>query len=88
MATLYCYIDNVMVNSFTLCFIMVILIFACLCGALFFFVQNTVIDLAVLEQYNPGKPTIVLDDKGDEWARFSLDKRLPISIKNMSPYLM
>jgi len=57
-------------------------------GALFFFVHNTVIDLSVLEQYNPGKPTILLDDQGIEWARFALDRRLPISLQQMSPHLI
>ncbi len=69
-------------------FIILILISACCASTIFFFVHNTVIDLSVLEHYNPGKPTIVLDDQGNEWARFSFDKRTPISIKHMSPYVM
>lgn len=64
------------------------LLFSCLMGSFFFFVQNTVIDLSVLEQYNPGKPTVLLDDQGNEWARFALDRRLPISLQQMSPHLI
>ena len=65
-----------------------VFILACGVSALFFFVHNTIIDVSVLEHYNPGKPTIVLDDQGNEWARFSFDKRTPISIKQMSPHLV
>jgi len=40
-----------------------------------------VVDLSALERYNPGRPTIVLDDAGKEWTRFQLDRREPVSIE-------
>jgi penicillin-binding protein 1A len=57
-------------------------------GMAFFIVNNKVVDLSVLENYNPGKPTILLDDEGKEWARFQLDRREPISIGRMPKHLI
>ena len=37
----------------------------------------------MLEHYNPGKPSILLDDEGNEWARFRLDKREVIKLKQI-----
>jgi len=48
-------------------------------GGLFFILHNKVVDFSALEHYNPGRPSILLDDEGNEWARFELDKREPIS---------
>ena len=42
----------------------------------------------VLEQYNPGRPTIVLDDQGNEWTRFQLDRREPISLSCLPEHLI
>lgn len=49
-------------------------------GATFFAFQYDWIDFSILEHYQPGKPSIVLDDEGKEWARFALDRREPINI--------
>ena len=49
---------------------------------------NTWIDFAPLEHYKPGKPTIVLDDTGVEWARFELDKRKPIQLDAVPEHLI
>ncbi|MGZ6251132.1 MAG: transglycosylase domain-containing protein [Candidatus Chromulinivorax sp.] len=61
-----------------------ILFFACITGAIFFMLANKCIDFSVLENYSPGKPSIVLDDTGKEWARFALDKRKFVSLDQMS----
>ncbi len=42
----------------------------------------------MLEHYNPGKPSLVLDDQGKELARFQLDRREPIKLEQMPPYLI
>jgi len=57
-------------------------------GALFFILSNKVIDFSPLEQYNPGRPTVLLDDEGAEWARFQLDKREPVSLDKMPQHLI
>lgn len=41
--------------------------------------NNHSIDFSILERYDPGMPTILLDDQGKEWARFQLDRRDPVS---------
>src|SRR5438045_1066882 len=57
-------------------------------GAFFYILHNQCIDFSVLENYNPGKPTILLDDEGNEWARFQLDRREPITLSQMPPHLI
>lgn len=57
-------------------------------GFLFFLFRHPVVDFSVLERYDPGKPSILLDEKGREWARFQFDKREPISINQMPPHLL
>lgn len=47
-------------------------------GALFFVVHNHTIDFSILSQYNTGRPSILLDDAGNEWGRFQLDRRDPV----------
>ncbi len=38
------------------------------------------VDFSALANYNPGQPSIVLDDEGVEWTRFELDRREPVSL--------
>jgi len=57
-------------------------------GSLFFVAHNKGVDFSVLEHYNPGRPSIVLDDEGNEWARFELDRREPIAYKNFPKHLV
>ena len=58
------------------------------CGAFFWLVNHKTVDFSILENYNPGKPSILLDDEGNEWARFELDKREPISLHQMPKHLI
>jgi penicillin-binding protein 1A len=46
-----------------------------------FVVHHQVIDLSALANYNAGKASILLDDEGNEWGRFELDRRafIPLS---------
>lgn len=69
-------------------FIILVLILTCVLGSFFFITHARVIDFSILEHYNPGKPSIVLDDEGNEWARFQLDKREPITLAQMPPHLI
>jgi penicillin-binding protein 1A len=58
------------------------------CGAFFYILHNHTIDFSPLEHYNPGKASILLDDEGNEWARFQLDKREPVTLAQMPPHLI
>src|SRR6266446_5706936 len=63
--------------------------FIALCsGALFYIIHFEKIDFSVLERYDAGKPSLVLDDEGNEWARFQLDRRKPITLDNMPQHLI
>jgi len=57
-------------------------------GAIFFICSHHWIDFSILEHYNPGRPSIVLDDEGKEWARFQLDRREPIPLERMPAHLI
>ncbi|KKP36172.1 MAG: Penicillin-binding protein, 1A family [candidate division TM6 bacterium GW2011_GWF2_32_72] len=46
------------------------------------------IDFSVLENYDPGQPSLLLDDEGKEWGRFQLDKRDPVSIDQIPKHLI
>ncbi len=62
--------------------------FAVLAALLMFVGQHMLVDLTVLERYDPGKPTVLLDDTGAVWATFALDKREPIDINHVPSYLI
>lgn len=64
-------------------FIFLVLIGSTLLGSLFFLTHYPLIDFSALEHYNPGKPSIVYDENGEEWARFQLDKREIISLNEI-----
>lgn len=57
-------------------------------GAFFFVAHYHVVDLSVLECYDPGKPSILLDCNGIEWGRFQRDKRKPIPLNQMPAHLI
>lgn len=64
-------------------------LFGCLLiGGAAYISHNHIIDFAPLEHYNPGKPTILLDDQGNEWARFELDRRDPIPYEAIPKHLV
>jgi penicillin-binding protein 1A len=46
------------------------------------------VDFSVLEHYQPGKPSLLLDDEGKEWARFQLERHQPISLNAMPLHLI
>lgn len=57
-------------------------------GSFFFIIHNQCIDLSVLARYKPGIPSIVLDDEGNEWTRFQLDRREPITYDKIPSQLI
>lgn len=59
------------IRTVLLLFILSICIIA---GAFVNLWNNQKVDFSILE-YSPGKPSILLDDEGKEWARFELDRR-------------
>nr|MBA2307216.1 transglycosylase domain-containing protein [Candidatus Dependentiae bacterium] len=56
--------------------------------ALFYVAEQPWVDFSVLEYYNPGKPSLLLDDEGNEWGRFQLDKREIISLDQIPKHLI
>ncbi len=57
-------------------------------GGSFYLLTNHWVDVSVLEHYEPGRASVVLDCKGKEWARFQLDRRDPVSISKMPSHLI
>jgi penicillin-binding protein 1A len=68
--------------------IIVLCFFSACLGTLFFVSHMHIIDFSVLENDKHGKPSIVLDDDGSEWARFSYDKREPVDISKIPQHLI
>jgi penicillin-binding protein 1A len=69
-------------------FIACFLGFAFLGGVIFFFLHTNVVDFSHLERYKTAKPSIVLDDRGVEWARFQLDKREIVNLASVPAHVI
>jgi penicillin-binding protein 1A len=65
-----------------------LLLFCFLLGVMVYFFHQEPIDLTVLERYAPAKPTILLDDQGQEWARFEFDARQYKTLKEFPQILI
>ena len=72
----------------TVIFSIIFAILAFSSGALFFLVNYPVIDLEQQRITAHALPTIVLDDAGNEWTRFQLDRREPIPLKRIPQNLI
>lgn len=59
--------------------IMLILLGCMACGAVTFLAQKDWVDFSKLDVGNVARPSVLLDDEGEELARFQLDKRTPVS---------
>src|SRR3989344_6282798 len=57
-------------------------------GGVFFLIPHNWIDVSALEQYDPGRQTIVLDAQGNEWTRFALDRREPIALNKLPNHVI
>lgn len=69
-------------------FNILILGIVCVIGGVFFITHHHTIDFSVLEHYSSRRPSVVLDDTGEEWARFQLDRREPITLSQMPKHLI
>ncbi len=69
-------------------FIFIFLLICLILGIIANIFNNRVVDFSVLENYNPGKPSILLDDEGNEWARFELDKRELVNFDQFPKHLI
>jgi penicillin-binding protein 1A len=56
-------------------------LFACI-GNRFF------VDFSALEQYQAGRPSVVLDKDGNQWCTFQLDRRNPVALTKISPLVI
>ena len=65
-----------------------ILFFACCAGAFVFIMHSRSVDFSILENYNPGQPSILLDDQGRQWGKFQLDRRKFVSLELMPQSLL
>ena len=59
-----------------------------LTGALFFIFTHVTVDFSTLENYDPGKYSVVLDAQGDELTRFQFDRREPVALDALSPLII
>lgn len=41
---------------------------------------HTQVDVVALVHYDPGTPSVLLDDQGEVWAQFAIDRREPVTI--------
>lgn len=69
-------------------FITFIFVASFLIGAFFYLFEKTDVDFSSLQNYDPGKPSIVLDDTGKEFCRFELDRRAPVTFEKLPPILV
>jgi penicillin-binding protein 1A len=68
--------------------IVVVLTGAFAWGALFFVMHNHVIDFSILSHYNHTQPSFLLDDEGNKWAKFQLDRRDPVDDERVPQHLV
>lgn len=57
-------------------------------GAWLFVVHDFVFDFSPVAHYQPGRPSIVFDDAGNEWTRFGRDKREPVALDELPSHLI
>ncbi len=59
-----------------------------LLGAFFAVFESKEIDLVTFQQQAKTQPSVILDDQGNELARFALDKKEPITIDQIPPVVI
>jgi len=69
-------------NRYIILFIILVLSF--FGGAAIFIFHHEIVDFSTLENYDPGLPSILLDDAGQEWARFQIDRRQFVPLRTIS----
>ncbi len=73
---------------FTIFGIMTLFIAALFIGICCSLVHQQRVDFSVFDTYDTGKPSILLDDAGHEWARFELDVRHPILLGDVPVHVI
>jgi penicillin-binding protein 1A len=68
--------------------ISILLLIATVTGIGVYVANHRCVDFSALEHYDRGTPTILLDDEGNEWARFQFDRREPITYAAMPEHLI
>ena len=58
---------------------------AFLLGMFAFIGNRFLVDFSALEQYQPGRPSVVLDMQGNQWCTFQLDRRNPVALATIAP---
>lgn len=66
----------------------IFLSFSFVCGIVLYVMTHQIVDFSVLENYNPKKASILLDDQGQEWARFAYEQRKYVPLSAMPPMLI
>lgn len=69
-------------------FVVLCIIIGLISGAGSYLITHRWIDLSALERASRGRPTVLLDDEGNEWARFQLDRRDPIPLAAVPQHLV
>ncbi|HSW76187.1 MAG TPA: PBP1A family penicillin-binding protein [Candidatus Saccharimonadales bacterium] len=57
-------------------------------GFVCFFLHNHTVDFSALQQDMAGKPSILLDQHGQQWGRFQSDKRKYVLLESMPQHLI
>lgn len=57
-------------------------------GSFFYLFEKDWIDFSSLECFANSEPSIIFDDNGNEFARFALDRRAPVSYEKLPPILI
>lgn len=58
------------------------------CAGYMLFFHTHILDITPLEHYNPGKPSRLLDDEGNEWGTFAIDRRKATDLAHMPQHLI
>ena len=64
------------------------ILFSFCLGIFFFLFEKEWVDFSVLENHDSGKPSVILDEDGNVFARFQLDKREPITFDKLPNILI
>ncbi|MFH1831491.1 MAG: PBP1A family penicillin-binding protein [bacterium] len=69
-------------------FLIISLFFCTIFGLFFYLLESNSVDVSALQRQVKKKPTIVLDDQGNEFARFELDKQDPLFFDQIPPIII
>lgn len=61
----------------------VVLLFSASIGCFWYLFERDWIDFSSLEQFSHAQPSVLLDENGEEFARFALDRREPITFDKL-----